>query len=101
MTHFDCPSLTGQLLREDLIGAPFNLGTLVDVLDCGDDSADERFSGRRGIVTGLLYDDPKAQAPHSPLVLVMVEGLGEELFFPDELKRVARQVNAVRAMLVA
>jgi CarS bacterial SH3 domain len=71
------------------------------VLDCGDDTADERFSGLRGLVTGLLYDDPRVQAPHSPLIVVWVEGLGEEVFFPEELKRVARQVNAVRAMLAA
>jgi hypothetical protein len=73
------------LVRASLSGAPIRVGREVEVLD-GDASADLRYVGQRGQVTGLLYDDPHLQLPHAPLVVVWVGGLGEELFFPRELR---------------
>ncbi|MDX2015184.1 MAG: Carotenogenesis protein CarS [Myxococcaceae bacterium] len=73
-------------VRTDVAGAPVRMGQRVAVL-CSDDddSADERFHGCRGEVVGLLYDDPATQLPANPLVLVAVDGLGEEWFFLNEL----------------
>jgi hypothetical protein len=73
-------------VRSDVAGAPLRIGERVAVLcSCDDDSADERFHGARGEVVGLLYDDPATQLPANPLVLVAVDGLGEEWFFLNEL----------------
>jgi hypothetical protein len=75
------------LVRWALPGAPWRVGALVDVVGTGlDETLDERFVGRRGVVTGLLYDDPGSQMPDRPLVVVFVDGLGEELFFAGELR---------------
>lgn len=73
-------------VRTDVSGAPLRMGQRVAVLCThDDDSADERFHGCRGEVVGLLYDDPATQLPANPLVLVAVDGLGEEWFFLNEL----------------
>ncbi len=90
MTSFTIDEDDAMLVRENLSGAPFAIGSMVDVVRCRDESGDERFCGQRGTVTGLLYDDPVAQVPFEPLVLVRVDGLGEELFFPSELQRTVR-----------
>lgn len=74
------------LLRADVAGAPIRVGCRVEVVFPDDDSADPRFAGQFGEVTGLLYDDPLTQLPHAPLVIVQVAGLGEELFFSRELR---------------
>jgi hypothetical protein len=75
------------LVREAMPGAPMRVGDLVDVVGTQlDESLDERFVGRRGLVTGLFYDDPQSQLPEHPLVVVYVDGLGEELFFAGELR---------------
>lgn len=76
------------LLRAAVPGAPIRVGCRVEVVVPDDDSADPRFAGQLGEVTGLLYDDPLTQLPHAPLVIVQVEGLGEELFFSTELRPV-------------
>jgi hypothetical protein len=90
MTPFTLEADDALLVREDLRGAPFAIGVMVDVVGCRDETGDERFCGQRGTVTGLLYDDPLAQVPFEPLVLVRVDGLGEELFFPSELRSTVR-----------
>lgn len=74
------------VIREDVQGAPFRLGTRVRVV-CppDDDSLDERFIGREGIVRGLVYDDA-AQYPSDPMVLVEADALGADVFFPEELR---------------
>jgi hypothetical protein len=33
-----------------------------------------------------VYDEPATQYPEDPLIQVHVEGLGEDLFFPEELE---------------
>jgi hypothetical protein len=77
------------LLRHDLFGAPVCLGAQVEILaDVEDESIDEAYLGRRGVVTGLFYDDPLRQLPGAPLVVVSVDTLGEELFFASELRAV-------------
>lgn len=79
------------VVREDVAGAPVRVGQRVHV-DCDEEDAtlDERFVDCVGVVTGFLYDDVKAQFPQRPLVLVHVDGLGEELFFADELREVGQ-----------
>lgn len=69
-------------------GAPVRMGEPVLILPTMQSgSLDERFLGRRGVVVALVYDEPGRQYPHEPLVQVRVEDLGEDLFFPWELKR--------------
>lgn len=64
--------------RTQVEGARYRLGQPVIIL-CGDDeTADGRFHGRRGVVTGFFVDDVQ-------LVAVQVDDLGEEWFFADEL----------------
>jgi hypothetical protein len=99
--------LSALFLRHDVDGAPLCIGQRVTVL-CGDDddSADERFHGCRGEVVGFLFDDPVKQLPSNPLVLVAVDGLGEEWFFLNELygepmTRVVRRAQLVSAEVPA
>ncbi len=67
--------------------APFQPGARVLVLlDCHDESADVRFHGTVGMVVGLFFDDPASQFPSRPMVEVLVEGLGADLFFANELQ---------------
>lgn len=93
------PSPDGTLwCREPVDGAPLQPGTLVFVVcEDDDDSRDERFAGRRGVVQALFYDEPARQFPAEPLLLVRVEGVGEDLFFAHELipARAARPGAAV------
>lgn len=96
--NLDAADPQGLLLRYDLFGAPVRVGAVVDIReDVKDASVDEAFLGRRGVVTGLYYDDPRAQLPLSPLVVVQVAGLGEELFFASELRAVRPWVDAFGA----
>ena len=84
----------GLLLRCDLFGAPVRVGAMVEIRDdVRDASVEEAFLGHRGVVTGLYYDDPRAQLPGSPLVVVRVAELGEELFFASELRAVRPAVD--------
>lgn len=82
--------------REDVEGAPLWIGAHVRVVGVVDDTADGRFSGQPGVVTGYVYDCPDAQYPHEPLLLVNVEGLGEEVFFARELRHHVVQEEADR-----
>lgn len=67
--------------------APFQPGARVMMLlDCYDESADVRFHGAVGEVVGLFFDDPASQFPSRPLIEVHVEGLGNDLFFANELQ---------------
>lgn len=79
------------LVREDVAGAPVRVGPAVHV-DCEAEDAtlDERFVDCVGVVTGFFYDDVAAQFPQRPLVVVFVDGLGEELFFAHELREVGQ-----------
>jgi CarS bacterial SH3 domain len=83
------------VVRRNVRGAPLQLGTRVLISDALDETGDARFVDRVGVVTGYVYDSPAVQYPHRPLVLVSVEGLGEELFFPEELA-VSRRALATR-----
>jgi hypothetical protein len=74
------------LSRRPVPGCAFAPGARVTVLlDGEDETADLRFHGARGEVTGLLFDDLATQFPAEPLVEVRVDGLGCEWFFPREL----------------
>ncbi|MBL8913849.1 MAG: Carotenogenesis protein CarS [Archangium sp.] len=85
----------GLVVRRNIKGAPLQLDTRVLITTrVDDDTADQRFSERVGVVTGYVYDCPAEQYPHRPLVLVSVEGLGEELFFPEELRVLANRRRA-------
>ena len=69
----------------DVTGAPLRIATRVRVVaDSDDQTVDERFLGRTGVVRGLLFDAPQ-QFPHDPLIIVSVEGLGDDVFFAGEL----------------
>jgi hypothetical protein len=75
----------GNVLQVDVEGAPAKLGQQVTVVRASnDETVERRFLGRTGTVCGLLYD-AQEQYPADPLVLVRVSGLGEDLFFPEEL----------------
>lgn len=74
----------GELLELDIAGAPVRLGQRVKIRR-GDATADPRFAGKQGEVRGLLYDAPE-RYPKEPFIAVHVEGLGQDLFFPVELK---------------
>lgn len=76
----------GLVLRRDVPGAPLKVGTAVRIVTALDESADDRFAGRQGVVCGYVYDCPREQFPQRPLLLVQVGALGEELFFVDELR---------------
>jgi CarS bacterial SH3 domain len=78
------PSL---IVSEDVEGAPVRIGGRVKIVDASDDgSFSLRFLGRTGVVVGLVYDDPANQYPAEPLIQVHVQGLGEDLFFAQELQ---------------
>lgn len=77
-------SVIGELIEVNVVGAPLRLGQHVVIKPTDDESADQRFFYRRGVVRGLLYD-AREQWPHAPLVSVRVDGLGDDLFFVHEL----------------
>lgn len=74
---------TSLILVEDVAGAPVRIGEAVRVVSTALDNPN--FLGREGIVVALVFDDPRLQYPADPLIQVRVEGLGEDLFFPEEL----------------
>ncbi|MFT3708584.1 MAG: Carotenogenesis protein CarS [Archangium sp.] len=78
--------MTGMVVRRNVRGAPLQLDTRVFISEALDDTGDPRFAGRVGMVSGYVYDCPAEQYPHRPMVLVSVEGLGEEVFFAEELR---------------
>ncbi|NTX17577.1 Carotenogenesis protein CarS [Myxococcus sp. CA056] len=89
------PSL---IVSTDVDGAPVRIGEPVTVISASSDGTiSPGFLGRTGTVVALVYDDPGLQYPSDPLIQVRVDGLGEDLFFPDELEpqwalqRAARQ----------
>lgn len=79
---------TGLVVRRNVQGAPLTIDARVQIVPSLDSSADSRFEGRAGVVSGYFYDCPQEQYPHRPLVLVCVKELGEELFFAEELRAV-------------
>ncbi len=83
----------GLISDEDVPGAPLKIGQPVRVLadQVESETLDRRFVGRTGVVSGLVYDDPARQFPADPLVRVRVEGVGEDLFFLEELGFAAPQ----------
>lgn len=96
------PSL---IICSDVDGAPVRIGASVKVVSRSEDGTiSQRFLGCTGVVVGLVYDDPASQYPEDPLIQVHVEGLGEDLFFPEELdlapewarNRIAQHRQAVR-----
>ncbi|WP_426752495.1 Carotenogenesis protein CarS [Myxococcus sp. Y35] len=98
------PSL---IICHDVDGAPVRMGETVKVVARSEDGTiSQRFLGRTGVVVALVFDDPASQYPDDPLIQVLVEGLGEDLFFPEELElapewarnRIAQHRQAVRAV---
>ncbi len=77
------PSL---IICSDVDGAPVRIGETVTIVShSADGTISQRFLGRTGVVVGLVFDDPATQYPEDPLIQVHVDGLGEDLFFPEEL----------------
>lgn len=75
------------ILSEDVEGAPVRIGEQVRVVSFTmNDSLDPSFLGCSGVVVALVFDDPRRQYPRDPLIQVRVEGLGEDLFFAEELE---------------
>jgi antirepressor CarS-like protein len=80
------PSL---ILSEDVEGAPVRIGERVKIVeDSENGTIGRRFLGRTGVVVALVFDDPRLQFPADPLIQVCIPGVGEELFFPEELELV-------------
>ncbi len=79
--------LSSLIVVDDVDGAPVRIGETVRVVSsASDDSMDEGFLGRTGVVVALVFDDPRSQYPRDPLIQVRVEELGEDLFFAEELE---------------
>jgi hypothetical protein len=92
------PSL---IVTVDVEGAPVRMGERVKVVDeCADGTIARRFLGRTGVVVALVFDDPSVQYPRDPLIQVQVPGVGEDLFFAEELELVPewarRQLSELR-----
>ncbi|GHG76316.1 Carotenogenesis protein CarS [Comamonas sp. JC664] len=96
------PSL---IICHDVDGAPVRIGETVKVVTRSEDGTiGQRFLGKTGVVVGFVFDDPATQYPDDPLIQVLVEDLGEDLFFPEELElapewarnRIAQHRQAVR-----
>lgn len=92
------PSL---IVTVDVEGAPVRMGERVKVVDeSADGTIARRFLGRTGVVVALVFDDPSVQYPRDPLIQVQVPGVGEELFFAEELELVPewarRQLSELR-----
>ncbi|MDY7230384.1 Carotenogenesis protein CarS [Hyalangium rubrum] len=78
------PSL---IVSEDVEGAPVRIGEKVRIARAPpEDVLSQRFLGRVGVVVALVFDDPRLQYPADPLIQVRVPGLGEDLFFFEELE---------------
>ncbi|WP_164014160.1 Carotenogenesis protein CarS [Pyxidicoccus trucidator] len=78
------PSL---IICSDVDGAPVRIGESVKIVSRSEDGTiSQRFLGQTGVVVGLVFDDPATQYPEDPLIQVHVDGLGEDLFFPEELE---------------
>lgn len=84
----------GFVLRRDVKGAPLTLNAPVQIAPSLESTADERFQGRAGLVSGYVYDCPGEQFPHRPMLLVEVKELGEELFFVEELRAAPEWLEA-------
>ncbi len=81
---------------ERVAGAPLQIGEHVTIQSrIDDDTFDARFEHREGTVAGLVYDSPEQQFPHQPMVLVRVYGLGEDVFFVEELRLAERRHLAI------
>jgi hypothetical protein len=98
-----------MIVKRDVEGAPVKIGQEVTIAsDLLNDTIDRRFLGRTGVVKALVYDDPREQYPADPLIRVHVRGLGEDLFFSEELeleawarRRLAQLRSASREQRVA
>lgn len=78
------PSL---IVVEDVEGAPVRIGETVKIGSClVEGSMNRHFLGRSGVVVALVFDEPRLQYPHDPLIQVRVDDIGEDLFFPEELE---------------
>ncbi len=78
------PSL---IVYEDVEGAPVRIGETVKIVSASSDGTLSRlFLGRTGVVVSLVFDDPAVQYPEDPLIQIRVEGVGEDLFFAEELE---------------
>lgn len=78
------PSL---IVSQDVAGAPVRIGETVKIVSTSTDATvGRRFLGHTGVVVGLVFDDPALQYPEDPLIQVRVAGVGEDLFFPEELE---------------
>jgi hypothetical protein len=74
------------IVCSDVEGAPVRIGESVNIVSSSaDGTISQRFLGRTGVVVALVFDDPATQYPADPLIQVHVDGLGEDLFFPEEL----------------
>lgn len=96
------PSL---IVCSDVDGAPVRIGESVKIVSSSaDGTLSQRFLGRTGVVVALVFDEPSTQYPADPLIQVHVEGIGEDLFFPEELElaaewargRISQQRQAAR-----
>jgi hypothetical protein len=78
------PSL---IVTVDVEGAPVRMGERVKIVeDSADGTIGRKFLGRTGVVVALVFDDPSVQYPRDPLIQVNVPGVGEDLFFAEELE---------------
>ncbi len=75
-----------QTRRRYATTSPFRVGQHVRITGLSnDDTFDERFLDAVGMVTGLIHDTPDGKTPAPPMVQVNVPGVGEDVFFPEEL----------------
>lgn len=92
------PSL---IVTVDVEGAPVRIGERVKIVqESADGTIRRKFLGRTGVVVALVFDEPSLQYPQDPLIQVHVPGVGEDLFFAEELELVPewarRQLSELR-----
>lgn len=89
---------TSLIVTQDVEGAPVRIGQPVRITRAPEDDAlSRRLVGCTGVVVALVFDDPRLQYPWDPLIQVRVPGLGEDLFFPEELALAPERLSRQRA----
>jgi hypothetical protein len=78
-------------LYEDVVGAPFRIGQSVRVISVTDETGDEQFLGKEGIVIYFEYDCGCGQTfPEDPMIGVLLGKRAEE-FWKEELAATNRR----------
>jgi antirepressor CarS-like protein len=82
-----------ELIKTDVRGAPFKIGTSVRVVRLADETANRAWLGRTGSVKFFSYDCGCGQTyPSDPMIGVELPSGKVEEFWKEELRPVSRRV---------